>query len=380
MSYRQNDQRNPMDPGNPDRWGDFFLEMSERAVTAREFFDRALLDSLKKHFGYQNVILLAFDAENHFLSWITGEGLFADCEDHPYRRYAPQDQIRRRIYEDAVCEHLDYFNVSPKLYRSTDLIDADVYEASAHVRFLEENFRAHYSLHFAMGVNAYLQIVFLKSREEGDFTGSEQMELARIYSYIASAYRNFKKYEQARIVSEIHDEVILSGETAYLITDDFMHIMDYNQEALACLKKLLGGDIVSQIDGSRPCVWLPFLLSDREPYTVEKAHIHMIRNYTFRIYTYDRTYSHGIVDKYHWITISDHSAEKASAAPRRLPQLTKSENRIAGLLYSGLTYQAIAGELVISYHTVKNHVQNIYSKCGVKNRYELYELMKENES
>ncbi|MCD8121651.1 MAG: helix-turn-helix transcriptional regulator [Clostridiales bacterium] len=362
------------------RWGDFFLELSERAVSAREFFDSVLLDALEKYFGYRNVLILTFDTENHFLSWITRRGFPADGEQHPYRKYAAEDWIRQRIYTDAVREHLDYFNVSPKLYRSTDIIDAESYETSSHVRFLEEIFQAHYSLHFAMGINAYVQITFLKSRAEGDFTESEQAELSRVYSYIASAYRNFKKYEQARIVSNIHEEVILSGETAYFITDDFMHILDCNQEAKSCLQKLLGEEIVSQINSSRPCVWLPFLLSDQEPYTVEKVRIHMIKNYTFRIYTYDRTYSHGIVDKYHWITISDNAvAQKAPDMPGKLPRLTKSENNVARLLCAGLTYQAIASELVISYHTVKNHVQNIYSKCGVKNRYELYEQMRKQE-
>lgn len=38
---------------------------------------------------------------------------------------------------------------------------------------------------------------------------------------------------------------------------------------------------------------------------------------------------------------------------------------MARLLAKGLTYQAVADQLVVSYHTVKKHVQNIYQKCGV---------------
>ncbi|MCR5467594.1 MAG: helix-turn-helix transcriptional regulator [Lachnospiraceae bacterium] len=52
--------------------------------------------------------------------------------------------------------------------------------------------------------------------------------------------------------------------------------------------------------------------------------------------------------------------------------LTNAEQRVAELMYNGLTYKEIAAELVISYHTVKKHVQNIYTKCGVKSRYQLY--------
>ena len=59
-----------------------------------------------------------------------------------------------------------------------------------------------------------------------------------------------------------------------------------------------------------------------------------------------------------------------------LSVLTPAEKRIAELLDEGYTYKQIAAELVISYHTVKKHVENIYSKLGISSRYQLYELMK----
>ena len=55
--------------------------------------------------------------------------------------------------------------------------------------------------------------------------------------------------------------------------------------------------------------------------------------------------------------------------------ITHTEQRVAELLYNGLTYQAIADELVVSYHTIKKHVQNIYVKCGVNSRYELHKWL-----
>lgn len=55
--------------------------------------------------------------------------------------------------------------------------------------------------------------------------------------------------------------------------------------------------------------------------------------------------------------------------------LTQAEQRVAELMYNGLTYKAIADELVVSYHTVKKHVENIYAKCGVKSRYQLYKWL-----
>lgn len=52
---------------------------------------------------------------------------------------------------------------------------------------------------------------------------------------------------------------------------------------------------------------------------------------------------------------------------------------MARLLAKGLTYQAVADQLVVSYHTVKKHVQNIYQKCGVNSRFQLYRWMERND-
>ena len=80
------------------------------------------------------------------------------------------------------------------------------------------------------------------------------MQLEQIYVYIANDYKNFKKYEQARIITNIQSEIILSGEKAYLVTDDFMHIMSCNHAAKVCLDDILGA-AAEGLDGSRPCSW-----------------------------------------------------------------------------------------------------------------------------
>ena len=77
------------------------------------------------------------------------------------------------VYHTSAREKLTYFNTEPKIYRSTEVISSVDYDSSAFVRFLEENFNAHYSLTLAFGINAYIQIIFFKTEEEGDFTKEE---------------------------------------------------------------------------------------------------------------------------------------------------------------------------------------------------------------
>jgi DNA-binding NarL/FixJ family response regulator len=52
------------------------------------------------------------------------------------------------------------------------------------------------------------------------------------------------------------------------------------------------------------------------------------------------------------------------------PILTPREQQVLNLLADGLTNQAMAKDLSISRHTVKNHVFNIFEKLGVSNRTE----------
>ena len=158
--------------------------------------------------------------------------------------------------------------------------------------------------------------------------------------------------------------------------DDFMHIMSCNQTAQEYLQDILGPAAAEPLNSTTTCSWLPFLLGGtEETISPGTAQTRIIKNYIFRIYTYDQSYSNGIIDRYHWITICKKEEEKkAGSRTARLP-LTQTEQKVAELMYRGLTYRAIADELVVSYHTVKNHVQNIYSKCGIKSRYELYQWL-----
>lgn len=362
-----------------DKASQFVSEMSERQISAREFFSTVLLDLLKQDFGLEKAIIMMFDPEGNFLSWITENGIEVAEGPHPYRDVVQKDPLRRLIYEEAVRDQLTYFNLEPRIYRATDCFEsADLYDSSDLVRLMEDRFDSHYVLALAFGINAYIQICFFKSREEGDFTDEEVLRFSEIYQYVAINYKGFKKHEHMKIISNIKDEIITSGESAYLITDDFMHLLSYNEEAVDALEQALGPSVRAQISSGAPCLWLPFLLEgsgrDLEEGSVGTREI---RDMVFKIYTYEQSYSHGIVDRYHWITISKKEKTAEQAHKGDLEILTPSEQNITRLLCTGRTYRSIAEELSISYHTVKNHVQNIFSKCGVRNRYELYEMFRD---
>lgn len=352
----------------------FVADMSEKQISARELFNVALLDELQRDFGLKKAMILIFDTDGNFLSWITKKGIEEAAPGHAYSEIMPYDKMRQEMYREAVRDELTYFNHEPRIYRASDYYEEGQYDSSRFAQWLEKQFGGHYVLSLAFGLNAYIQISFFKSFEEGDYSDEEIENFKQIYQYIAMTYSGFKKHEQTKIVSEIKDEIISSGERAYLITDDFTHVMGYSKEAVRLLTGICGEAISVQLESGGPCLWLPFLLGIDAGNTEEDgAVVKKIKNLVFKIYTYDQSYNHGIIDRYHWIAISQKDSVKQKSFEEL--SLTAAERKVAVFLCKGLTYQKIADELCISYHTVKNHVQNIFSKCGVNSRYELYEIL-----
>ena len=62
------------------------------------------------------------------------------------------------------------------------------------------------------------------------------------------------------------------------------------------------------------------------------------------------------------------SASRPSVQSRIFPELTESEAEILALIAQGRTNEEIAGQLMLSHKTVRNHVSNIFSKLQVADR------------
>lgn len=67
-----------------------------------------------------------------------------------------------------------------------------------------------------------------------------------------------------------------------------------------------------------------------------------------------------------------------SAAVKKY-DLTKREETILRLLLAGLDNDTICDQLVISINTLKKHVLNIYRKLGIKNRVQMFKMIRERE-
>ena len=59
--------------------------------------------------------------------------------------------------------------------------------------------------------------------------------------------------------------------------------------------------------------------------------------------------------------------------------LTKREETILRMLLGGFTNDEICEKLVISVNTLKKHILNIYRKLGIRNRVQMFKMIREKE-
>ncbi len=351
----------------------FFSEMAERQLVSKEFFTKILLDSIEENYGITGIRIFFYTPYGKFLTVREPDGLLYTYEENDIRKRIESNCIRRKIYEEGVRDKLTYFDVEPRIYLSSEVIESNIYEESDYVKMLQEVFGGYYSATLVFGINAYIEVLFCKTKEEGDFTQGELGILKELFVFLGNGYKTYKKHEQSKIVSVIQNQVIALGEKAYLVVDDFLHILSYNDKAVQYLQDVLGHSIEEQLEYENTNYWLNLILgNDEGEVEHEKVRFRNVKDYVFRIQTHDQFYSNNIIDRYHWITITREKKTKRVEQSKVNAKLTKTEQKVGRLLYEGLTYKEIADELVVSYHTVKKHVQNIYSKCQVSRRHELY--------
>ncbi len=351
----------------------FFSEMAERQLVSKEFFTKILLDSIEENYGITGIRIFFYTPYGKFLTIREPDGQIYQYKENDIGKTIENNSVRKKIYEEGVRDKLTYFDVEPRIYLSSEMIAEDEYEESEYVKMLQEMCGGYYSATMVFGINAYIEVLFCKTKEEGNFTQDEMEVLRELFVFLGNGYKTYKKHEQSKIVSVIQNQVIALGEKAYLVVDDFLHILSYNDKAVQYLQDVLGHSIEEQMEYENTNYWLNLILGNEEGAVEhEQVRFRNVKDYVFRIQTHDQFYSNNIIDRYHWITITREKHVKQVEQSKANVRLTKTEQKVAQLLYEGLTYKEIADELVVSYHTVKKHVQNIYSKCQVSRRHELY--------
>lgn len=350
----------------------FICEMMETMATATEIFNRTLLSNLDKYFGLQKTFITVFDFAGNFLSLTDLNRLHVGAE-HPYAAIAGKDICARKINEECKRNKLWHDNITPYIYHSSDLLTQNDVETVEYIGFLRDVMHAKYMVIMPFDIDGCIHLCIYRGEDENDFSDRELKNFETIYQYIARTFRSFKTLEKPKIISKIKDEIILSREDAYIVTDINHKFLTANQKAVEYLSAITGKTLTSGNLQEAESL-LGFLLQGINDLDMVKTTV--INGYVFQIHPFHMSYVHGMVETYHWITIGGADDVPRNHSILTITPLTKREQIVAELLCQGLSYQAIGEQLFISFHTVKNHVQNIFAKYGVSGRYQFYQVYK----
>jgi DNA-binding CsgD family transcriptional regulator len=90
---------------------------------------------------------------------------------------------------------------------------------------------------------------------------------------------------------------------------------------------------------------------------------------------------HPILENYHIdLLLSHNSGSSPVKTLQKNYSLTKRESEIVTLLMESLTPAQISQRISISVTTVNRHIANIYLKCHISNRQQLYKLFAEQQT
>lgn len=101
-------------------------------------------------------------------------------------------------------------------------------------------------------------------------------------------------------------------------------------------------------------------------------------------FVYDDVFLLDMVKEHLALRISRYYEEKARQHEKLSVQeceerfhLTARETTILGMLMQGLPNDVICGELTITNNTLKKHILNIYKKLRIRNRTQLFKMVRE---
>jgi len=190
---------------------------------------------------------------------------------------------------------------------------------------------------------------------------------------------------------------LTKAQLAKLSDDIVFEHSDSSQKAMIALKDeiydcILTDDQLPKNDGIElmktirkdgnfiPFVVLSWLKKEEDKDFREKAYADDEFNVAVNYFHFDTLsyWIHRLVDKYRQFLQADKlktelfqsSPEKIEELQEAMKILTKREVEILNMIGAGRSNKEIAEELSISYWTVKNHVNNLFTKLGIHTRAE----------
>jgi DNA-binding NarL/FixJ family response regulator len=155
--------------------------------------------------------------------------------------------------------------------------------------------------------------------------------------------------------------------------DELMNLLRVRQPDILLmdinLPQRSGIDLCLEVREKYPAIRIIGLSTSFQPSVIRKMKENGASGYLLKDVTKKEIIAafHEVCQGREYVSRSVSEVLRQSAPPEGLPLLTKREKEILGLIAEGMTNQAIADKLFLSYATVETHRKHMLTKFGVKN-------------
>ena len=267
--------------------------------------------------------------------------------------------------------NLDYNLLKNKVLYITDLMNFDQFEKNPYYKFLKIfNVYHELTMNFFDEKTLLGGIGIIHSVNE-PFCNTERDSLQKLSTYIGKALATNLKFKEKELSEELFKAFSLQSSTGLIVFDHLFHIHFANSMA-----REICTEFISE-NRSDNCLdnFIKYILPNKIPLWQMGATKKIISPYlaelTMQIIPSNYLLKSNKQNLFMLYLIPENTFHESFTQLKQSCEkynLTMREREVLGLLLKGFSNQEIADELVVSLHTVKKHFQNLFNKCGVKNR------------
>ena len=333
------------------------LDFSEQINANIKDYRESVLALLLEMYNFKHATFLICDQNSHLV-----DPIGINMSDTLLRNY--------NQYYHKTDFFADSKNLRHKIITISDLMSYREYERTEYYNDFLKKEDLYYQIAMPLKVNNKLLggIGIFREKRYGNFTGKEVSVLNFISKTIGSGLNNSQKNLNIVSENELLKSTITNMPIGFLSLDKNLNIKNYNNTTLEICEDIFKCNntevVKSFIELLNPNISNPlnetkYSMLNVQGYTVCIKPVFYPNNTYYNVYIYQ-----------------DCKPEDKLKQLKHVYKITKREQQVLELVYQGLSNKQIANSLIISQHTVKTHIENIYKKLNINSRSQIAKLVK----
>lgn len=342
------------------------LDFILRIQNVQDNFRDNVLQSMCEIFGYQYLTFFLSDV-NLCLKYPVSTSNVSHTL-NTYTQYYFNTDI---FHYNNIPTHL----LSHNVVKITDIMPVKQFQKTEYFNdFLKKNNLYHQViLPLNVDNNNLGVIAVLKSKEMNDFNNDEINLLNKINRYIAQNLKIYLDINNLKREQNIYKKCSSTLPIGLMILDSNLSLFYLNENANTYCNEISEKKKLTTYTNRKPVKNVINLLSSHllnQNVNLNTKLKIQIESYCFQVFPFIIPDNYNCIETIYVVYITNNYELEDNTINKNMiwNKLTKREIEIVDLLYKGFTNKKIAEVLYLSNHTVKTHIQNIYSKMKVKNR------------